>query len=230
MTLILASRPLHSVFMADKDKNQGLFISFEGPECAGKSTQTDLLVKKLEAEGRELCLTREPGGTTIGEELRTLVKHVQGDDAPVPEAELFMFGASRAQLMQKVILPALASGQVVICDRFADSTTAYQGYARGFDLELIAQVNAVATAGRWPDLTILMDLEPEISFQRGQLRDGSEKDDRFEDEDRQFHEKVRDGFLDIARKEPDRFLIIDADSDIDAIHEQIWERVSHALK
>ena len=208
----------------------GLFISFEGPECAGKSTQTTLLKAYLEEMGYNVLLTREPGGTFIGEEIRNLVKHVIGDDAPCEESELFMFSACRAQLVRKVIQPHLASGGIVICDRFADSTTAYQGYARGFNLEQIYQLHDIAVGDCWPGLTILLDLDAAISRERHDAREETKGiADRFEEEALSFHQKVREGFLSIAKNNPDRVIVLDADGDIDDIHAQIAEAVSDAL-
>ncbi|MCJ8330669.1 MAG: dTMP kinase [Lentisphaeria bacterium] len=204
----------------------GLFITFEGPEGAGKSTQIQLLKAHLESEGHDVLCTREPGGTKIGEELRHLVKHVEGDDAPCVESELLIFAASRAQLVQKLILPHLEKDGIVLCDRFADSTTAYQGYARGYDLEKIQILHGIATAGRWPDITILMDITAEKSFERRESRGGT---DRFEEEGRQFHEAVRDGFLKLNDLHKDRFHLIDAAGSIDDLQKQIRGIVANAL-
>ncbi len=208
----------------------GLFISFEGMECAGKSTQSKLISRCLRDDGYQVLETREPGGTQVGEELRHIVKHVCGDEAVCDEAELFIFAASRAQLACKVILPFLQAGGIVITDRYADSTTAYQGYARGFELELIRQLNETATCGRWPDLTILLDLDVKQMEDRGQLRlETLLVQDRIEEESRRFHQKVRDGYLEIARMWPARFLVIDATEDRESIHRRILEHVNNAI-
>ena len=208
----------------------GLFISFEGPECAGKSTQTKLLSDYLTEKNYDVLLTREPGGTYIGEEIRNLVKHVVGDAAPEPESELLLFSASRAQLVRKVIEPQLKNGGIVICDRFADSTTAYQGYARGFDLQTIYRLHDIAVCGHWPQLTILLDLDAEESRHRHANRDETKGiQDRFEDEQIEFHKKVRAGFLDIAKHNPERFLVIQADQDINIIHDKIKDAVDNAI-
>lgn len=209
---------------------EGLFITFEGAECSGKSTQTRLLAEWLRAAGHEVLETRDPGGTRVGEELRHIVKHVCGEDAVCDESELLIFGASRAQLTRKIIMPCLARGGVVLCDRFADSTTAYQGYGRGFDLALIAQINQLATCGRMPDLTILLDIDPETMQERGQMRmETLLVQDRIEDESRRFHETVREGYLKIAEGERDRVKVIDGGGDQQSIQNQIREQVSHAL-
>lgn len=208
----------------------GLFISFEGPECSGKSTQSAMLAHALRAQGYSVLETREPGGTAIGEELRRLVKHVVGEDAVCEESELFLFFASRAQLTRLVILPFLEKGGIVLCDRYADSTTAYQGYGRGLDLDLIRRLNALATAGKMPDLTFLLDLETEKMLDRGQLRlETLLVPDRIEDESRKFHETVRRGYLEIARQEPERIKVFNALQDRDELHEKLMMQVIHAL-
>ncbi len=208
----------------------GFLVTFEGPECAGKSTQQKLLAAYLRALGYEVCETREPGGTRVGEEVRKLVKHLQGDEAVCDEAELLLFCASRAQLMHKVILPHLASGGIVISDRFADSTTAYQGYARGIDRDLIARLHRLSLKGRWPDLTLLLDLEITQALNRGQMRlESLFIPDRIEDESQKFHEQVRAGYLAIAAAHPERIVIINADQDREELHHRICTEVHHAL-
>ena len=208
----------------------GCFISFEGPECAGKSTQVTLLARALRARGREVLETREPGGTRVGEELRQIVKHLCGEDAVCDEAELMIFAASRAQLVRKIILPFLAQGGVVLCDRFGDSTSAYQGFGRGFDLSVIDTINSVATCGRWPDLTILMDLPVAVAFDRARLRTSTlGVEDRIEDESRDFHERVRDGYLELSKRFPERIKVVDATQSVEAIHGAIMEQVDHAI-
>jgi len=199
--------------------DNGLFITFEGPEGAGKSTQVKLLADRFRAEGRDVLLTREPGGTYIGEEIRRLVKEVKGEDGACDETELLLFSASRAQLVRRVIIPHLEKGGVVICDRFADSTTAYQGYARGWNLETINQMHEIALAGRWPDLTLVLDLTLEEGTARRVARESATatEPDRLESESNQFHEKVRQGFLTIATLEPGRVKVINAAQGIEAV-------------
>ena len=208
----------------------GLFISFEGPDCSGKSTQSKKLAKVLRERGYEVFETREPGGTRIGEEVRHIVKHVTGDDAVCDESELLLFCASRAQLVKKILLPFLQKGGIVVCDRFADSTTAYQGYGRGFDLDLIANLHQVATSGRWPDVTFLLDLDIAAAVSRGQMRlaDLFTKD-RIEEESLLFHEKVRQGYLSIAGNEPQRITILNAEEDREVLHNLIMEYVNDAI-
>lgn len=206
------------------------FISFEGPECAGKSTQVTLLARALREAGREVLVTREPGGTRVGEELRQIVKHLCGEDAVCDEAELMIFAASRAQLVRKIILPFLEKGGVVLCDRFGDSTSAYQGYGRGFDLGIIDTINSVATCGRWPDLTIFMDLPVDVAFDRLRLRaDTQGVEDRIEDESRAFHKRVRQGYQELAERYSERIKAIDATQSVDVIHDLIMEHVHDAL-
>lgn len=214
-----------------KKLKQGLFITLEGPDCAGKSTQQRLLAEHLTSLSYDVLTTREPGGTKIGEELRNLVKHVMGADAPCDEAELFMFSASRAQLTRKVIQPHLETGGIVICDRYADSTTVYQGYARGLDQAGIQQMHEIAVGERWPDITLLIDVDPVIGRRRNAARaETVEAGDRFEAEELAFHTKVRNGFLDLAKQHPKRFIVIDGNRDIDAIQHEIRGHIDHALE
>ena len=198
----------------------GLFITFEGGEGCGKSTQSRLLLKKLQQENVPAVLTHEPGGTSLGNEVRTVLKREKGSSIS-PQAELFLFAASRAQLVAEVIRPALEDGKVVICDRFTYSTLVYQGYGRGLDLTAIEIVNNMATQGLKPDLVIFLDISPE----QGLARKRSLKD-RFELEDLSFHRRVREGYLKIAAAEPDRWLVIDASLPKGKIAEIIWDSVS----
>lgn len=207
----------------------GFFISFEGIEGAGKSTQSRLLAEALRGHGRQVLETREPGGTPLGEELRRLVKHGPGPVAVAPETELLLMCASRAQLVRQVILPFLETGGIVLCDRFADSTTAYQGHGRGLDLDLIRRLHDVTTGGCWPDLTILLDLEVRTGLGRAHRRAAELPVDRFEAEAATFHQRVRDGFLLLARAEPRRFRVFAAASDAHFLHTAILAEVIHAL-
>lgn len=211
--------------------DNGLFITFEGSEGVGKSTQIQALKEWLEAQGYEVLQTREPGGTVVGEELRRIVKHIHGTDACCDETELLIFAASRAQLMRQVILPHLAAGGVVICDRFADSTTAYQGYARGWDMSLIKQMHDIAVCDRWPDLTLLMDMPLEVSVARRLAREANAESvqDRLEKEPVAFHQRVRDGFLDLAQKHPERIEVIDAAGSIAEVTASIQVAVQSRL-
>ena len=201
----------------------GLFITFEGGEGCGKSTQSRLLLKKLEQRNIPVVLTHEPGGTVLGNELRRALKRRWGSFIS-PQAELFLLAASRAQLVTEVIRPALKEGKVVLCDRFTHSTLVYQGYGRGLDFTAIQMVNNMATRYLNPDLIILLDISPE----QGLARKQSLKD-RFELEDLSFHQRVREGYVKMAVAEPDRWLAIDASLPKGKIAEIIWDRVSRLL-
>ena len=198
----------------------GLFITFEGGEGCGKSTQSRLLLKKLEQRNIPVVLTHEPGGTVLGNELRKALKRKQGSSIS-PQTELFLLAASRAQLVAELIRPALEEGKVVICDRFTHSTMVYQGYGRGLDFTAIKMVNNMATGNLNPDLVIFLDISPE----QGLARKQSLKD-RFELEDLSFHRWVREGYLKMADAEPGRWLVIDASLPKAKIADIIWDRVS----
>jgi len=201
----------------------GLFITFEGGEGCGKSTQSRLLLKKFERQKIPAVLTHEPGGTALGNELRKALKKKRGSSIS-PQAELFLVAASRAQLVAEVIHPALEAGKVVICDRFTYSTLVYQGYGRGLELSFVETVNNVATGNLKPDLTILLDISPDQGLARKRsLRD------RFELEDLSFHRRVREGYLKMVAAEPDRWLVIDASLPKGKVAGIIWDRVSRLL-
>jgi dTMP kinase len=199
------------------------FITFEGGEGSGKSTQARLLLKQLEGQRIPAVMTHEPGGTSLGDKLRKVLKTKQGAQIS-PRAELLLFAASRAQLMDEVIRPALAAGKWVICDRFTHSTVVYQGYGRGLDLSVVRAVNNMATLGMEPDLTILLDIAPEQGL--GRRRSPG---DRFELEGLSFHRKVRDGYLEMSSADPDRWLVVDASLARAGIAGIIWDRVSRLL-
>ncbi|MFC1988077.1 dTMP kinase [Chloroflexota bacterium] len=197
-----------------------LFITFEGGEGSGKSVQSRVLYRRLSRLAIPALLTHEPGGTPLGRKLARWLKWAQGTGIS-PLAELLMFNASRAQLVAEVIRPALQGGQVVICDRYTDSTVAYQSYGRGLDLEIVRAINNTATRELTPDLTILLD----ISVGEGMARKKDKKPDRFEQEDISFHEKVREGYLKLAAGEPERWLVIDATKPKEEIAQIIWQKV-----
>jgi len=201
-----------------------LFVTFEGEEGSGKSSQAIELYNWLSAQNIPVILTHEPGGTELGEKISDLVKWAQETDIS-PMTELMLFNASRAQLVREVIRPALGEGKVVICDRFDDSTTAYQSYGRGLDLEIVKRINNTATEDLRPDLTILLD----ISIEDGLARKSGEKLDRFEKENLEFHKKVREGYLKLADEEPERWLVIDATQSRESISEIIYQRVQSHL-
>ncbi len=200
-----------------------MFITFEGGEGAGKSTQTALLADRLRAARREVELLREPGGTALGEELRGLLLHK--DKAVSLEAELLLFLAARAELVGKVIRPALDRGAVVICDRFSDSTIAYQGYGRGIDVGAIRTLNRWATGGLEPDLTVLLDVPVDV----GRLRKHGDDDVFFREGDA-FHIRVREGYHYLAAREPERWLVLDGTKPPEEIAAAIWQRVAEVAE
>jgi dTMP kinase len=202
-----------------------LFITFEGAEGCGKSTQARALWRRLVRRGIPALLTYEPGGTALGNRLRFVLKK-RLQDKISPLGELFLFAACRVQIVNEVIRPGLQQGKVVICDRFSDSTTVYQGYGRGLNLETIEEINDLATDGIKPDLTILLDIPP----QQGLNRKTSRSSDRFEAENMAFHHKIRDGYLKLAAEEPARWLTIDATMPRAEIGKIIWDRVSRLLQ
>lgn len=208
----------------------GFFITFEGTEGCGKSTQAKLLAEDLERLGHRVLLTRDPGGCPLAEELRRLLKHFGSPEDVCPEAELLMFGAGRAQLTTQVILPHLAGGGVVVSDRFADSTTVYQGAARGLNAEFIAAMHRFTFGGRWPDITFLLDAEAATTLRRATARaPESPHYDRIEAEEIGFHEAVRNGFLQLAKADPDRFHVLDATLSIDRLRRRIREDTLDAM-
>ena len=190
-----------------------MFITFEGIEGAGKSTAIEFLVEYLQAHGYDPVTTREPGGSALGRRLRSLLLDVRTTGL-CSRAELFLFLADRAQHVAEVIRPALEAGQVVLCDRFTDSTLAYQGHGRGLDTEYLRSLNTAATGGLAPDLTLLLDLPVRCGLERAGQRNRSEgmviAEGRFDSESLDFHERVRRGYRDLAEEEPERFAIIDA--------------------
>jgi len=201
-----------------------LFITFEGGEGSSKSTQARMLYRRLLKLTIPAILIHEPGVTPLGKRVARLLKWAQDVDIS-PVAELLLFNTSRAQLVDEILHPALDSGKVVICDRFADSTTAYQGYGRGLDLATVMKNNRSATRELTPDLTVLLDMPVEDGLAR--KKDG--KKDRFEAESIKFHRRVREGYLKMAADEPKRWLVVDATKSRNAIAEVIWQRVSPLL-
>lgn len=208
-------------------RKKGIFITFEGPECAGKTTQIKMLRDYLIGIGRDVITTREPGGTEVGEKLRDIVKYHVGSTPITDEAEVLLFAASRAQHIGELIKPALNCGKIVICDRFVDSTTAYQGYARGLDMEFILKLNDFAVSNYMPDITFLLDLTAEESMDRSSKREETLLvEDRIESEQLSFHKLVREGFLKIANQASDRIKIISAINSIDFIHNEIVDKLN----
>ena len=203
---------------------KGKFITFEGPEGSGKTTQLLLLAKYLKEKGVPFISTREPGGTEISEKLRTILLESKGLDMS-DRTELLLMVASRAQNTDEVILPALRKGQIVVCDRYSDSTLAYQSYGRGLDLEDAWRMCLFSTAGLMPDMTFLIDIDPAKGLERALLAEKPGKaantHDRMESEDLEFHLRVRRGFLELAEKEPKRFRVIDGTGPIESIHAEV---------
>ena len=201
----------------------GLFITFEGTEGSGKSTQITRLAERLKKLGNEVIVLREPGGTPISEEIRHLLKHSEANRAMFPETELLLMNAARAQLVREVIRPALAAGKVVLCDRFFDSTLVYQGYGRGLDLKDVRRIVDYAIANTLPDLTLLLRVPLDISEQRRASRHaGAPQRDRFEETDRGFFQRVEEAYDNLARAEGDRVRLIDATKSVDDVADAIW--------
>ncbi len=191
-----------------------MFITLEGPDGSGKTTQIRLLYDVLVAAGYDVLLTREPGGTDIGDQIRAVLHDVTNMEL-VATAEILLYSASRAQLVAQVIRPALAAGRVVLCDRYADSTMAYQGYGRGLDLGALRAITAFATGGLKPDLTVLLDLEPEVGLGRRQL--GGGEWNRMDQQELDFYQRTRLGYMALAAEEPERWIRIDAGGSIDEV-------------
>jgi dTMP kinase len=202
-----------------------VFVTFEGPEGAGKSLQVRLLAHRLRAAGRVVLETREPGGTPLGNQLRHLLL-VRDDLKTVARAEALLMCAARAQHVEQLIRPALARGEIVVCDRFGDSTLAYQGYGRGLDLDQLRAVLSFATAGLEPEMTILLDLPVEAGLARKQAQAAWT---RFEAEALAFHTRIREGYLALAAEAPQRWVCLDAQRRPDEIADVVWQRVASAL-
>jgi dTMP kinase len=202
-----------------------MFITLEGIEGSGKTTQIDYLVKYFEKQGRQCVTTREPGGTPIGSKIRAILLDPDSRNLD-PTGELLLYMADRAQHINSVIKPSVAAGKTVICDRYFDATVVYQGFARELDIDVIQQLHALLFDNLMPDLTLLLDLEPREGLARAwkQLNGGQRSDgeSRFEEETLAFHEKVRAGYLELARLEPDRFRIIDATRDVRHVRDNIY--------
>jgi dTMP kinase len=201
-----------------------VFVSFEGIEGCGKTTQVELLATFLSQRGIPHLVTREPGGTRLGELIRKMLLD-PGNNEMEPLTELFLYAADRAQHVAQVIRPALKARQWLICDRFADATTVYQGYARDQDLVFIQQLNQWATQGLWPNLSLLLDCPVEVGLNRARRRIENSalagREDRFEQQALAFHQKVRDGYLKLAAQHPERFKILDATMELERLHDEI---------
>ena len=202
------------------------FLTFEGIEGSGKTTQIHLLLDWLRSHTDKVLHTREPGGTAIGDGIREILLHPANTEM-APEAEILLFSAARAQIVQQVIRPHLEQGWIVVCDRFADSTLAYQGYGHGLDLDALHEITSFATGGLSPDLTIYLDLDVDAGLQR--KAQTPEEWNRMEAKEVTFHRRVRDGYHALIAAEPERWLVLDADQPADVIQEQMRRRVGAML-
>lgn len=211
---------------------KGTFITFEGIEGSGKSTQISLLANHLTARGMRNVLTREPGGTLIGDQVRRILLDPANRSLD-PTAELLLYAASRAQHLREIILPALADGTTVLCDRFSDATLAYQGFGRGLDIEMIRSLDRLVTAGMRPDLTFLLDIEAIAGIARARGRNSSrglEAEARFENEELAFHDRVRQGYLTLVTQEPDRIRVVNASGTPETVQKLIRKIVDEMLQ
>ncbi len=200
-----------------------MLISFEGLDFSGKTTQIRLLVDRLKSIGYNTTLVREPGGTPISEKIRNILLDNKNSEM-TQIAELFLFSAARNQLINQVILPSMKDGKIVICDRYYDSTTAYQGFGRDINIEAITRINEIATSGTKPDITFFIDIPIDEITKRCLSTNASI--DRMESSGEEFYKKVRQGYLEIAKHEPERFFVIDGLLSVDTIHETIWKIIS----
>ncbi len=208
-----------------------LFITFEGPEGSGKTTQMELLREYLDKKGYSVLATREPGGTSIGDQIRSILLDPRNTDM-LPASEALLFSAARAQIVNQVIRPHLQQGGIVLCDRYADSTLAYQGYGHGLDLETLRTITALATGGLKPDLTIYLDIDVEEGLRRklAAREAGQAEWNRLDQQELDFHRRVREGYLQMAAEEPSRWLVIDASQPVETIQAVIRARVEEKLR
>lgn len=211
-----------------KQKPLGKLITFEGSEGSGKSTQISLLAAHLQKSHRDVITTREPGGTEIGEQIRNIIVHNSKGDEMCAETELLLFTAARAQLVREVIAPSLVAGKIVLCDRYLDSSTVYQGIARNLAPDPVSQVNRFAVGNVMPDITVVIDVPTEVSLQRIRQR-ASDLPDRMERENIDFYDKVRQGYLLLAKSMPDRFILVDGTQTAAVVEKTIWEHVQLRL-
>lgn len=205
---------------------KGYFVTFEGVEGSGKSTQVGLLASRLKEEGLGLVVTREPGGTRIGELIRNITHNRENVDL-AGAAEAYLMSAARAQLVREIIKPAIADGKIVICDRFIDSSLAYQGFGRELGEETIWKLNQIAIDNIIPDLTVFLDVTVGLGFSR---RNGSQKVDRLDLQQKDFYDRVYYGYKRLAEKYKDRYFVVDGSKSIEEVAERIWERVKSKLK
>ncbi|MGE5207845.1 MAG: dTMP kinase [Alphaproteobacteria bacterium] len=223
-TLQLTDSTITVLYLRIEQMSRQPFITFEGSEACGKTTQVRRLAARLDRLRVPHLITREPGGTPIGESIRELLQFAPHNSNMAPETELLLFEASRSQLVREVIKPALARGMCVIADRFFDSTTVYQGAARKLDRQMVERFNAFAVGDCIPDMTIVLDVDAATAELR--MRQEQRKPDRMERQPAEFHERVRKGYHDLAAREPERIILIDASHDADAIERHIWKKLS----
>lgn len=210
--------------MRQDDGTRGYLITFEGSEGSGKSTQISRIARRFESCGYEVEVTREPGGTEIGESIRHVLMHAEESSKMAPETELLLFAACRAQLVRERIAPAINSGKIILCDRFLDSTTVYQGIARNISAEPVKMINEFAVGDVLPDITVILDIPAEMGFERIKHRH-NDMPDRMESENIEFYHKVREGYLMLAKTLPERYLIIDGTCPRDEVEERIWKEL-----
>jgi dTMP kinase len=213
-----------------EEENLSLFITFEGPEGSGKTTQIECLREYLEEKGYSVLATREPGGTSIGDKIRVILLDPRNTDM-LPASEALLFSAARAQIVNQVIRPHLARGGIVLCDRYADSTLAYQGYGHGLDLDTLHTITALATEGLKPDLTVYLDIDVEEGLRRklAAHKANNSEWNRIDRQEMAFHRRVREGYLQMAVGEPDRWLVIDATQPLETVQASIRARVEAKL-
>lgn len=219
-SLPTGSEPLQT----GEDDTRGFLITFEGSEGSGKTTQCSRVARRFSDAGYEVLVTREPGGTALGEQIRHLLMHSEIGERMTPETELLLFAASRAQLVREVITPAIREGKIVICDRFLDSTTVYQGVGRKIQAEPVHIINNFAIGDIVPDVTVVVDIPAEEGFKRIRHR-VNEMPDRMERENIEFYRKVREGYLMLAKALPERFIVIDGTEEREAVEEKIWSEL-----
>ena len=211
-----------------KEKPAGRMISFEGPEGSGKSTQISLLATQLQKHGKDVITTREPGGTEIGEQIRNIIVHNSKGDEMCAKTELLLFTAARAQLVREVIAPALVEGKYVLSDRYLDSSTVYQGIARKLASGPVAEINRFAVGNVMPDITVIVDVPPEVSMARLKQR-VTDLPDRMERQNIDFYHKVREGYLLLAKQMTDRVILVDGTKSIEDVSKAVWEHVQVRL-
>lgn len=210
--------------MASNDDTRGYLITFEGSEGSGKSTQVSRMANRFEDAGYEVVVTREPGGTPIGEEIRHILMHSSEGEAMMAETELLLFAASRAQLVREVIQPAIDQGKIVLCDRFMDSTTVYQGVARKIQSEPVKMINTFAVGDLLPDVTVIIDIPVGVGLQRIKHR-ANEMPDRMEKENIHFYHNVREGYLMLAKAMPERYIVVDGELERNEVEQIIWRQL-----